>query len=201
MVLVQCSVAKRCGCRAAESATAFSWRGSLRRLRCRNRFRSRSSGRAQPSANAKVQRAKCNKQGRAGRDETHASAAPRTGRAAVRLRPGDWTKKPHKKPWGSPPLRTTAAPRQDVSGHDRQLPPHHTPSRKHPPRSRWERRICSATPSPLCPRRAQAPHTLPKPTRTRAPAPPARPPARAGQYVLKLTRPEAPPKTPIRVAR
>ena len=50
MVLVQCSVAKVCGCRCAlrRARQRFRRKGSLRRLSCRNRFRSRSSDRAQP---------------------------------------------------------------------------------------------------------------------------------------------------------
>ena len=139
---------KSLSCALLRARQRFSWRCSLwYRRRCKQ-VRSRSSGRVSQNANGQSAR----EQGKESptlsrRDETHASAAPRTRRAAVRLRPGDWTKKPHKKPWGSPPLRTTAAPRQDVSGHDRQLPPHHTPSRKHPPRSRW--RGASAAPRRL----------------------------------------------------
>ena len=123
------------------------------------------------------------------RAETHASPSPRTGRVALRLRPGAWTTKPHKKPWGSPPLRPTAAPASSASRRHRELPPHHTPSRKHPPRSRWERRICSATSSPLCAHRAQAPRSPPKPTRTRAPAPRAPPRTRAGPAAPEIAPP------------
>ena len=93
IVLVQCSVAKRwMSCALQRARQRFSLRGSLRRLSCCDQFRSRSSGRAQPSANAKV-RAKMakDKAEAASARETHASAAPRTRRALIRLRPGDWT--------------------------------------------------------------------------------------------------------------
>ena len=84
-------------CALLRARQRFRRRGSLRRLSCCDRSRSRSRGRAQPIANAKVPEANGKGQGRAASArETHASIEPRTGRAAVRLRPGDWTKKPQK---------------------------------------------------------------------------------------------------------
>ena len=186
---VHCSVARVwMSCALLRARQRFSWTGSLRRLSCRNRFRSRSSGRAQPSAMPKCQRAKMakDKGEAASARETHASAAPRTGRAAIRLRPGDWTKNhlknlgaAHRSEQPPPPARTS--PGTTDSSHHTTRRPENTPLR--------ERRICSATPSPLCPRRAQAPRTGPKPTRTRAAAPPAPPQGRLAQPAPDLTRP------------
>ena len=115
MVLVQCSVAKRwLSCALPRARQCFSWRGSLRRRsRCKP-VRSRSTRRAQPLANAKMTESKMakDKAEAASARETHASAAPRIGRVAIRLRPGDWRTKGPKLGGGSPPLRNTAAPRQ-----------------------------------------------------------------------------------------
>ena len=181
-------------CALLRARQRFSLRGSLRRLSCCDQFRSRSSGRAQPSANAKV-RAKMakDKAEAASARETHASAAPRLGQAAVRLRPGDWTKKPQKT-LGSPPLRRTAAPASSASRRHGELPHSSTQSRKHPhalageahlaaPHRRSARRRERARPATQRNRRARvaaAPPAPPGPRGT-ASAPEIAPPGRAAE--------------------
>ncbi len=80
------------------------------------------------------------------RDETHASAA-RTRRAATRLRLGDRTKKPHKKPRGQPTAPNDRRPRPAMPAHAPRAPGGALRPPEFTPRSRWERRICSATSS------------------------------------------------------
>ena len=126
---------------------------------------------------------------------TPPSAAPRLGRAAVRLRPGDWTKNTTKKPWGSPPLRTTAAPRQRCPRTPHELPAEPYDRRNLPPRSlageahlaaphrRSARRRERARPATQRNRRARvaaAPPAPPGPRGT-ASAPEIAPPGRAAE--------------------
>ena len=141
-------------------------------------------------------------QGRAGETrETDASIEPRTGGAAVRLRPGDRTRNHTKNLGGQPTAPKNRRPREQCAPAPRRAPPTPHAIPKTPPTLSLVRGICSATSSPLCAHRAQAPRSPPKPTRTRAPAPPAPPPARAGPPAPEITRPRAPPKTPIRASR
>jgi len=204
MVLVQRSVAKEVSCAVLGARQRFTWRGSLRRRsRCKP-VRSRSTRRAQPLANAKMPESKMAKgQGRAGETrETDASIEPRTGGAAVRLRPGTGQRNRIKKPWGSPPLRTTAAPASSASRRHGELPPHHT-NPENAPHALASVRGASAAPHRLrCARIARRRLILCRNRRARAPLHRRRPLRRArGADVQKLAPPGGPPKTPIRVAR
>ena len=62
-------------------------------------------------------------QGRAGETrETDASIEPRTGGAAVRLRPGDWAQNLQKKPWGLPTAPTDRRPPPAMPAHAPRAP-------------------------------------------------------------------------------
>ena len=185
-------------CALLRARQRFSLRGSLRRLSCCDRFRSRSSGRAQPSANAKVPESKMAKAKARPRDamKPHASASSRTGRAAVRLRPGDWTKKPQKNLGAAhrseqpPPPASDARARPTSSRRSLTtagIYPHALAGEAHlaAPHRRSARRRERARPATERNRRARV-----------AAAPPAPPGARGTASAPEIAPPRAPPKIP-----
>ena len=126
--------------------------------------------------------------------ETHASAAPSIGRAAVRLRPGDWTKEPHKKPGAAHRSERPPPPASDArarpTGSRRSLTttgiyPHALAGEAHlaAPHRRSARRRERARPATQRNRRARVAAAPPAPPGARgtASAPEIAPPGRAAE--------------------
>ena len=200
-MVLHCSVAKRCGlsCALLRARQRFSWRGSLRRLSCRNRFRSRSSGRAQPLCLCQVPESKMAKaKVEAVRRAKCSTLPPRHGPVGTRYYCAWATgQRNHiKNRGGSPPLRPTAAPRQRCPRTPHELPaepydhrnfPHALAGEAHlaAPHRRSARRRERARPAAQRNRRARV-----------AAAPPAPPGARGTASAPEIAPPRRPPKTP-----